>query len=72
MKFVKTNRPKIPFCEVVSRDVFYSEYFGDYGMRIAEKDATSHSNAVLLTDGDLVYIPNDMEVEIVNGEFVER
>lgn len=72
MKFVRTNRPKIPFCEVVSRDVFYSEYLEDYGMRIAEKDVTSHSNAVLLTDGDLVYIPNDMKVEIVNGEFVER
>lgn len=72
MKFVRTSRPKIPFREVVSRDVFYSEDFGNYGIRIAAKDATSHSNAVLLADGDLVYIPNDMEVEIVNGEFVER
>lgn len=72
MKFVRTSRPKLPFCEVVSHDVFYSEDLGDYGMRIATKDTTSHSNAVLLTDGDLVYIPNNMEVEIVNGEFVER
>lgn len=37
MKFVRTSRPKIPFREVVSRDVFYSEDFGNYGMRIAAK-----------------------------------
>lgn len=72
MKFVRTSRPKIPFREVVSGDVFYSEDFGDYGMRLAAKDATSYSNAVLLADGDLIYLPNDIEVELVTGEFVER
>lgn len=72
MKFVRTSRPKIPFREVVSGDVFYSEDFGGYGMRLAAKDATSYSNAVLLADGDLIYLPNDIEVELVNGEFVER
>lgn len=41
-------------------------------MKIAARVATSHSNAVLLADGNIVYIPDDMEVEIVNGEFVER
>lgn len=72
MKFVRASRPKIPFREVFGGDVFYSEDLGDYGMRIATRDATSHSNAVLLGDGYIVYIPDDMEVEIVKGEFVER
>ena len=72
MKFVRASRTKVPFREIVCGDVFYSEDFGDYGMRIAARDATSHSNAVLLADGNIVYIPDDMEVEIVNGEFVER
>ena len=72
MKFVRASRPKVPFREVFGGDVFYSEDFGDYGMRIAARAATSHSNAILLADGYLVYIPDDMEVEIVKGEFVER
>lgn len=72
MKFVRASRLKVPFREIFSGDVFYSEDFGDYGMRIATRDATSHSNAILLGDGYIVYIPDDMEVEIVKGEFVER
>ena len=72
MKFVRASRPKVPFREVFGGDVFYSEDFGDYGMRIAARDATSYSNAILLSDGHLGYIPDDMEVEIVKGEFVER
>lgn len=72
MEITKANRGKKLFGELFCGDVFYSENCGGYGIRIAAKDATSHSNAVLLADGDLVYIPNDMEVEIVNGEFVER
>lgn len=72
MKFVRASRPKVPFRELVSGEVFYSEDFGDYGMRIAARDATSHSNAILLGDGYIVYIPDDMEVEIVKGEFMER
>lgn len=72
MKFVRASRPKVPFREVFIGDVFYSEDFGDYGMRIAARDATSHSNAFLLSDGHLVYIPDDIEVETVYGEFVER
>ena len=72
MKFVKASRPKVPFREIVCGDVFYSEDFGDYGMRIATRDATSYSNVILLDDGHLGYIPDDMEVEIVDGEFVER
>lgn len=72
MKFVRASRPKVPFREIFCGDVFYSEDFGDYGMRLAARVATSHSNAVLLADGNIVYIPDDMEVEIVNGEFVER
>ena len=72
MKFVRASRPKVPFREIFCGDVFYLEDFGDYGMRIAARDATSHSNAILLSDGHIVWIPDDMEVEIVNGEFVER
>ena len=72
MKFAKASRPKVPFREIFSGDVFYSEDFGDYGMRIAARDATSHSNVILLSDGHLGYIPDNMEVEIVDGEFVER
>lgn len=72
MKFVRASRLKVPFREIVCGDVFYSEDFGDYGMRIATRDATSHSNVILLDDGHLGYIPDNMEVEIVNGEFVER
>lgn len=72
MKFAKASRPKVPFREIVSGDVFYSEDFGDYGMRIAARDATSYSNVILLEDGHLGYIPDNMEVEIVDGEFVER
>lgn len=72
MKFVRASRPEVPFREIVWGGVFYSEDFGDYGMRIAARDATSHSNAVLLTGGYIVYIPDDMEVELVDGEFVER
>ena len=41
-------------------------------MRIAARDATSYSNAILLDDGHLAYFPDNMEVEIVDGEFVER
>lgn len=72
MKFVRASRPKVPFREIVSGEVFYSEDFGDYGMRIAARDATSYSNVILLEDGHLGYIPDGMEVEIVDGEFVER
>lgn len=72
MKFVRASRQKVPFREIFSGDVFYSEDFGNYGMRIATRDATSYSNAILLSDGHLVYIPDDMEVEIVYGVFVER
>lgn len=72
MKFVRASRPKIPFRETVSGDVFYSQDFGDYGIRVVAEDATSYSNVVLLGSGHLVYISNDMEVEIVDGEFVER
>ena len=72
MKFVRASRQKVPFREIFSGEVFYSEDFGDYGMRIAARDATSHSNAILLGDGYIVYIPDDMEVEIVKGEFMER
>lgn len=72
MKFVRASRPRVPFRELVGGEVFYSEDFGDYGMRIATKNATSHSNAIMLADGYIVYIPDDMEVEIVKGEFVER
>lgn len=72
MKFIKANRSVVPFREVVCGNVFYSQDFSDYGMKITAKDATSYSNAVLLADGDLIYLPNDMEVELVNGEFVER
>lgn len=72
MKFVRASRPKVPFREIVSGEVFYSEDFGDYGMRIAARDATSYSNVILLEDGHLGYIPDSMEVEIVDGEFVER
>lgn len=71
-KVVRASRPKVPFREVISGGVFYSEDFGDYGMKIAAKDTTSYLNTVLLADGELVYLPNDMEVELVNGEFVER
>ena len=72
MKFARASRPKVPFREIVCGNVFYSEDFGDYGMRIAARDATSYSNVILLDDGHLGYIPDDMEVEIVDGEFVER
>mgnify|MGYP001025798807 FL=1 len=72
MKFVKASRLKVPFREIVCGDVFYSEDFGNYGMRIVARDATSYSNAILLHDGHLVYFPDDMEVELVDGEFVER
>ena len=47
MKFVKASRPKVPFREIVFGGVFYSEDFGNYGMRIAARDATSYSNAIL-------------------------
>ena len=72
MKFAKASRPKVPFREIVCGDVFYSVDFGNYGMKIAERDSTSHSNAILLRDGHFVYFPDDMEVELVDGEFVER
>lgn len=71
MEIIKTNREKILFNNLFCDDVFYSEDCG-YGMKIAAEDATSYSNAVLLGNGHLIYIPNDMEVEIVDGEFVER
>lgn len=72
MKFVRASRPKVPFREIVSGDVFYSEDFGNYGIKMATRDATSYSNAILLSDGHLAYIPDNMEVELVDGEFVER
>lgn len=33
---------------------------------------TINVTAVLLTSGVLVYVPSDVEVESVEGEFVER
>lgn len=70
MKFSKKGRTQVPFREVTSGDVFYSDDFSDYGMKLVPKKRDV--NTVLLTDGDLVFLPNDAKVEPLEGEFVER
>ena len=71
MKVIKKGRIKVPFREIVNGDVFYSNDFDDYAMKILPK-VHRDVNAVLLTDGDLVFIPNDDEVELTEVELVER
>lgn len=67
----KEGRAKVLFKELCIGDVFYSNDFNDYAMKIVPENAINVT-AVLLTSGILVYVPCDVEVESVEGEFVER
>ena len=67
----KEGRAKVLFKELCIGDVFYSNDFNDYAMKIVPEN-TINVTAVLLTSGVLVYVPSDVEVEAVEGEFVER
>ena len=67
----KEGRAKILFKELCIGDVFYLNDFNDYAMKIVPEN-TINVTAVLLTSGVLVYVPSDVEVELVEGEFVER
>lgn len=71
MKIVNKNRVIVPFREIVNGDIFYTKEFNDYGMRIVAKDTTTW-NAIILTSGTAIYIPADLDVEIVEGSFVEE
>lgn len=64
----KEGRSKVLFKDLCIGDVFY---FNDYAMKIVPEN-TINVTAVLLTSGVLVYVPSDVEVELVEGEFVER
>ena len=70
MEITKANRGKNLFGELFCGDVFYSENCGGYGMKILEEN-NINSNSISLTDGQLLYIPNNTVVEIVRGKFVE-
>ena len=48
MKVIKKGRIKVPFREIVNGDVFYSNDFDDYAMKILPK-VHRDVNAVLLT-----------------------
>ena len=67
----KEGRAKVLFKELCIGDVFYLNDFNDYAMKIVPEN-TINVTAVLLTSGVLVYVPSDVEVESVEGEFVER
>lgn len=67
----KEGRAKVLFNELCIGDVFYLNDFNDYAMKIVPEN-TINVTAVLLTSGVLVYVPSDVEVELVEGEFVER
>ena len=67
----KEGRTKVLFKELRIGDVFYLNDFNDYAMKIIPEN-TINVTAVSLTGGVLVYVPSDVEVELVEGEFVER
>lgn len=64
----KEGRSKVLFKDLCIGDVFY---LNDYAMKIVPEN-TINVTAVSLTSGELVYVPSDVEVESVEGEFVER
>ena len=67
----KEGRAKVLFNELCIGDVFYLNDFNDYAMKIVPEN-NINVTAVLLTSGVLVYVPSDVEVELVEGVFVER
>lgn len=71
MMLSKEGRAKILFKKLCIGDVFYLNDLNDYAMKIVPEN-TINVTAVLLTSGVLVYVPSDVEVESVEGEFVER
>lgn len=64
----KEGRAKVLFKELCIGDVFY---LNDYAMKIIPEN-TINVTAVSLTSGELIYVLPDVEVESVEGEFVER
>lgn len=67
----KEGRAKVLFKELCIGDVFYLNDFNDYAMKIVPEN-TIKVTAVSLTSGELIYVLPDVEVESVEGEFVER